>query len=160
MHDDGIPLTAADDVAPVLEMVVEADARVRLERHVIVETGLVRKRFEQRRHAADPLVVQVGDDLRTPLLHRGSSAECEAVADEEHDACGRVRRRRQRECHAGDHGSDFHVESSFREDWLRGRYALDHEPEGTRAGSVAWQPASTAALRVRGRDVGTRKTKR
>ena len=40
VHHDDVPGVAADDVTLALEMPVEPDARMRLERHVVVEAGL------------------------------------------------------------------------------------------------------------------------
>ena len=60
-----------------LDLETKADAGMRFERYVVVEAGLPRKRLEQRGHAADALVIQIGHDLRAPPLYGGSGAESE-----------------------------------------------------------------------------------
>ena len=74
MHHDHVPAALADHVAFVREMKVEATAAARLERHVVVETGLLRERLEQRRHATDAFAVQVGHGSRPDRTGRASPA--------------------------------------------------------------------------------------
>ena len=82
-------------VALLGEVEIQPRAAARLERHVVLETGLLRERLEQRRHAADAFVVQVRDRVVAVEPHGRACAEREAVADEEH-ALARRRRVRQR----------------------------------------------------------------
>ena len=48
------------------------DAATRLERHVVVESGLLGERLEQRRHTANAFVVEIGDGVSPVEANRRS----------------------------------------------------------------------------------------
>jgi aminoglycoside 3-N-acetyltransferase I len=113
VHHHRVPAAAGQHAQLVLEMEVEPAAAAGLERDVVVEPGLVGKRLEQRRHAANALVVEVRHRLGAVEAHGRSGAEGETVADEQ-EAGARLRvRGRQGERDEGEkrrsdsHGGSF-----------------------------------------------------
>lgn len=79
---NGIPTAPSDLVQRMIEVPVDAGARMRLEVDVELQARLDGERFEQRRHPTCPIAVQVGDGVRLVIHDRGAGGEDEAVADE------------------------------------------------------------------------------
>jgi hypothetical protein len=78
-------------------MKVQPGAAARLERHVVVEARLLSERLEERRHAADAFVIEVGDRVGAVEPDRGAGAEEKAVADEEEAGAGSSSREAERQ---------------------------------------------------------------
>ena len=101
VRNDGVP-AASDRRALVLEMEVETGAAASLERHLVVEPGLPRKRLEQRGQAADSFVVEVVHGITAVVTHCRAGAVGKTVTDEQHALGSRTPRAREHEGNACD----------------------------------------------------------
>ena len=94
VHHHGVPRAAANLGQLVGKMKIKAAAAARLERHVVVEAGLLRERLEQRGDAADAFVIEIGHGVGAIEADGGARSEQKRIADEEHARCRRSRRSR------------------------------------------------------------------
>ena len=67
----------------LIVMVVESDARHGFQADVVIEARLSGESLEQRRNAANPGLIQIGDAIGLVSLDRGEFSIGETVADKE-----------------------------------------------------------------------------
>ena len=105
-HHDAVP-RAADQVGFFLDVQIESGAADGFEAHGEIEAGLVGEDFEQGRHTALALAVEIGDGVGAVVARGRARAKHEAVADEENRFGTRRGRRRGHAADRGDRGAGW-----------------------------------------------------